>query len=86
MDIAKAKEFIYNDVKSNKIYISKDFDKLLDKVPYRLTKLCFAVVDTESGPILFEMDDSYSGEPIIMRRFMHYDSFMNYYTKKKIVL
>lgn len=84
MDIAKADKFIYHDVYDDITYISKDFDTLMEKVPHNLVSICKAVVNTESGPMIFEMDESYSGEPIIMRRFMHYDSYMSYY-KRNIV-
>lgn len=86
MDIAKADSFIYHDCHSNKTYISKDLNTLLEKVPDRLVSICKAIVNTESGPMIFDMDEAYSGEPIIMRRFMHYDSYMGYYRQTIVEL
>jgi len=74
MDKAKAKEFIFLDtidtICTNKIYVSKDLDKLIDMNNGSLISI-YAVVDTASGEQLFDMDFDYSGEPIITRAFIH---------------
>lgn len=79
MDIAKASKFLYND--GHKIYVSKSLDSFYEKCPYFRVGSCMAIVDTDAGPILYEMDTDYSGEPIIMRKFMHYKSYRNYFIK-----
>lgn len=85
MDIAKAKEFIYYNDDTNTIYISHDVHKLIDMHPYHDLTWIYAVVDTENGEKLFEMDFAYSGEPIIMRVFLHKNYYMNYRWTAKIV-
>lgn len=85
MDKEKAKEFVLNQVHDcNKIYISKDLQKLLDKNDGDLPFI-YAIVETESGDTLCEMDWSYSGEPIIMRRFIHKDYFFKHYSGSEVV-
>jgi len=85
MDTAKAKEFIFLDLwDDEKIYISKDLQKLIDKNEGTLSSI-YAVVDTESGEKLFEMDFAYSGEPIIMRVFLHKKFFMEHYKYHEII-
>lgn len=80
MDKEKAKEFIFLDIRNDveKIYISKYLDKLIELNEGTLNSI-YAVVDTESGEKLFEMDFAYSGEPIIMRVFLHKKFFMDHY-------
>lgn len=46
----------------------------------------YAVLETESGDTLMNMEWSYSGEPIIMRRFIHKDYFIKYKNKEVITL
>lgn len=85
MDKEKAKEFIFIDIfHDEKIYISRDLDKLIELNEGSLNSI-YAVVDTESGEKLFEMDFSYSGEPIIMRVFLHKEFFMNHYCNSEKV-
>lgn len=85
MDIAKAKEFIFLDLwNDEKIYISKDLQKLIDLNDGGLNSI-YAVVDTESGEKLFDMDFAYSGEPIIMRVFLHKKFFMDHYWNREII-
>lgn len=83
MDKEKAKEFIYAPHDDN-IYISKDLQTLLDANDNDLIWV-YAVIDTESGEVLMSMDWSYSGEPIIMRRFIHKAYFLKHYHNKTIV-
>lgn len=84
MDKEKAKEFIFYDNLEEKIYISKDINKLIELNDASLCGI-YAVVDTENGEKLFEMDFAYSGEPIIMRVFLHKDYFMKYYWNRPII-
>lgn len=84
MDKEKAKEFIYVPHDDDNIYISKDLQTLLDANDNDLIWI-YAVIDTESGEVLMSMDWSYSGEPIIMHRFIHKAYFLKHYHNKTIV-
>ena len=83
MDKEKAKEFIFFEPLEEIIYISKDVYKLIELNNGSLTSI-YAVVDTESGEKMFEMDFAYSGEPIIMCVFLHKDFFMKHYWNRPI--
>lgn len=86
MDKEKAKEFLFFDqINEDKeiIYFSKDLEKLIEMNDGSLTSI-YAVVNTESGEKLFEMDFAHSGEPIIMRAFLHKDFFMKHYWNREI--
>jgi len=85
MDKEKAKEYLFDDQKSHKIYISKDLQKLIDMNNGDLFFI-YAVIETESGDTLMNMEWSYSGEPIIMRRFIHKDYFIKYKNKEVTIL
>jgi len=85
MDKEKAKEYLFDDQKSHKIYISKDLQKLIDMNDGDLPFI-YAVIETESGDTLMNMEWSYSGEPIIMRRFIHKDYLLKYKNKEVIIL
>lgn len=80
MDKEKAKEFLFDDQKRHKIYISKDLQKLIDMNDGELFFI-YAVIETESGDTLMNMDWSYDGEPIIMRRFIHKEYLIKYKNK-----
>ena len=86
MEKEKAKEFIFLDLwhDDEKIYISQDLQRLIDLNDGSLNSI-YAVVDTESGEKLFEMDFAYSGEPIIMRVFLHKDFFMEHYWNREVI-
>lgn len=84
MDKEKAKEFLFYDILEEKIYISDDVDRLIEINEGSLTGI-YAVVDTENGEKLFEMDFAYSGEPIIMRVFLHKDFFMRHYWNREVI-
>ena len=87
MDIALAKEFILlNDYGEGdgKIYISKDLNKLLEMNDNTLIGI-YGVIDTENGEKMMTMDWSYSGEPLLMRVFLHKKFFINHYTNRAIV-
>lgn len=87
MDKEKAKEFIFvPDDGREKIYISKDLQKLMDMNNGEL-KGIYAVIETSSGDTLMHMDWSYSGEPIIIGRFVHKIflwSLLSYYDVVKL--
>ncbi len=85
MDKEKAKEYLFDDQNSHKIYISKDLQKLMDMNDGDLLFI-YAVIETESGDTLMNMEWSYSGEPIIMHRFIHKDYFIKYKNKEVIIL
>lgn len=87
MEVCKAKEFIYNPVSihsENKLYISKDLDKILEKTDGELISV-YAILETPEGLVLFDMDFTYAGEPIILRKFMHKDSYLGFYSHKEII-
>ncbi len=84
MDKERAKEFLLDDDDSGKIYISKDLQKLLDMNGNSLVGI-FAVLETESGDTLMHMDWDYSGEPIIMGRFLHKEFFFNANSHQEVV-
>lgn len=84
MDKEKAKEFIYAPHDEKNIYVSKDIQTLLDRGDNELFWI-YAVIDTASGEVLMSMDWSYSGEPIIMSRFIHKAYFLKHYHNKTIV-
>lgn len=85
MDKEIAKEYLFDDRNSHKIYISKDLQKLMDMNDGELFFI-YAVIETGSGDTLMNMDWSYSGEPIIMNRFIHKDYFIKYKNKEVIIL
>lgn len=85
MDVAKAKFFVYHGFKDeNVIYVSRDIQTLIDKQD-AIIPIINAVVETESGEIMFDMDTTYSGEPIITRRFMHYETYKQFHPSCKII-
>jgi hypothetical protein len=88
MDKEKAKEYIFLDtvnmLNTDKIYVSRDLDTLIKMNDGSLTSI-YAVVDTESGENLFEMDFNYCGEPIIMGRFIHKEFFMKWHDHLEVV-
>ena len=86
MDISKANKFIYidhgnhwNDYRVT-LYISSDIQKLIYRNGGALSNI-YAVLDTDSGPMLFEMDFSYDHDPIIARRFIHESFIMKHYDR-----
>jgi hypothetical protein len=84
MDKERAKEFLLDDDDNGKIFISKDLQKLLDMNGNRLIGI-FAVLETESGDTLMHMDWAYSGEPIIMGRFLHKEFFLDANSHQEVV-
>lgn len=85
MDKEIAKAFVLNQEKDcHKIYISKNLQTLLDKNDGELVWI-YAIVETESGDTLCNMDWSYSGEPIIMDRFIHKDFFFEHYSHIEVI-
>lgn len=83
MDKEKAREYLFDSQDEHKIYISKDLQKLMDMNSGELFFI-YAVVETESGDTLMEMDWSYAGEPIIMHRFIHKDYFIKFKNKEVV--
>lgn len=88
MDKEKAKAFLFDATHSgnncNTLFKSKDLQRLLDLNQGNLFFI-YAIIDTESGETLMNMDWSYSGEPIIMRRFIHLDFFLKYHWDKQVI-
>ena len=86
MELEFAKEFIYRDIDTHTIYITKTVDKLLEICPkHQIRHSAWAVLDTERGMELFELDMTYSDELFLWMRFMHRDSFFGFYGDYKIV-
>lgn len=86
MDIARAKEFILIPLLDDtKIFISKSLDKILDQNGEDGLTSVYGVIDTEDGEVLMTTDYAYSGEPILMRRFLHKKFFINEFTTKEII-
>lgn len=86
MDAAKAKEFILMPpLDDSKIFISKSLDKLIDKNGDDGIIGIYGVVDTADGDVLMTTDYAYSGEVILMRRFLHKKFFINEYTTKDVI-
>ena len=86
MDKEKAKAFLFDATHTGcmTLYKSKDLQKLIDMNNGDLFFI-YAIIETESGDTLMNMDWSYSGEPIIMDRFIHLDYFLKYHWNKKII-
>lgn len=85
MDKERAKSFVLDKVEDcRKIYVSKDLQKLLDKNDGELYFI-YAIVETESGDTLCNMDWSYADEPVIMGRFIHKDYFFKHYGHIEVV-
>lgn len=77
MDIVKAKAFIYSERASGVIYHSTDFYSILEVAQGEVAEIK-AIIDTPGGEMLCDMGESYGCEPIIMRPFMHYDSYIQF--------
>lgn len=84
MELQNAKEFIFNDMDAHKIYISKDLQKLRD-MNNGFLEFITAVVETESGDTLMELDTNYNGEVYIWRRVIHKDYYMKHYCNWEVV-
>ena len=86
MELEFAKEFIYRDMDTNTIYITRSVDKLREICPaHKIRHSAWAVLDTERGMELFELDTTYSGELFLWMRFMHRDSFFGFNNNYKVV-
>jgi len=85
MDIGLAKEFmLIDDIDGDTIYISNDLNKILEVNDNSLVGV-YGVMDSEDGEVLIHTGWNYSGEPIMMGRFLHKKFFINEYTTKNIV-
>lgn len=85
MELQFAKEFILRDSMNDLIYITKSYDKFLELLEKDKYLTPFAVVDTERGLEMFDIDKTYGGEYFIWRRFMHKDSFLKFHNDNKII-
>lgn len=85
MDL-QVKKYVYRDLDNDMIYLAKDLETLQDR--FELAKrYCgvFAICEISGGPTLFEVDQSYLGEPIIMQRIMHWDSFKKFHNDHNFI-
>jgi hypothetical protein len=81
MELAKAKYFVYRPPEAERtMYKSRDLQTVLNMTDNTLIGV-YACIDTDSGETLMETDFSYSGEPIIMGRFIHVRFMENYCNK-----
>ena len=85
MELRFAKEFILGDLCNDLIYITKSYDKFLELLEKDEYLTPFAVVDTERGLEMFEIEKNYDGEYFIWQRFMHKDSFLKFHNDNKII-
>lgn len=86
MELEFAKEFIYRDMDTQTIYIIHSVDQLREICPARKIRYsAWAVLDTERGMELFELDTTYLGELFLWRRFMHRDSFFGFHNDYNVV-
>ena len=86
MDITLAKEYMLIPLlDEDKIFISKDLDKILAKNGENGLIGVYGVIDCADGEVLMTTDYAYSGEPILMRRFLHKKFFINEFTTKDII-
>lgn len=88
MEKEKAKAFLF-DASHGKnhcmnLYKSKDLQRLMDMNDGELFFI-YAIIDTESGETLMNMDWSYSEEPIIIGRFIHLEYFLKSHWNKKVI-
>lgn len=88
MEKEKAKAFLFDASHGENhcmaLYKSKDLQRLLDMNDGELLFI-YAIIDTESGETLMNMDWSYNEEPIIMNRFIHLDYYLKYHWDKKVI-
>lgn len=84
IETCNAKEYIFNPTFGDKIYLSKDLKTLMDKNDGCLIGI-YAVLEMPDGLNVFTMDFAYDGDPIIMQRFMHKDSYLKFNNTKEIV-
>lgn len=88
MEKEKAKAFLFDASHGENycmsLYKSKDLQRLLEMNNGELFFI-YAIIDTESGETLMNMDWSNSEEPIIMNRFIHLDYYLKYHWDKKVI-
>ena len=86
MEIANVKRYICRDAYLDKIYISRSLQTLFDNVKLARDYIgLMGVLDTPIGEVLFSIEESYSHDPILMRRIMHYDTFMKFHLYSIII-
>ena len=86
-ELGDVKKYVYCPLSmfdDQKIYISKDLNKILEKTDGELISV-YAALEMPNGLTLFTMDFSCSDEPLIMHRFMHIDSFIKFNNDREIV-
>lgn len=88
MEKEKAKAFLFDATNGKNhcktIYRCRCLQKLLDMNDGELFFI-YAIIDTDSGETLMNMDWSYEREPIIMSRFIHLEFFLRYHMNKKLI-
>lgn len=88
MDKEKAKAYLFDATHRHDncktLYKSKDIEELIDMNNGELYFI-YAILETDSGDTLMNMDWSYEGEPIIINRFIHLDYFLKYHWNKQLV-
>lgn len=86
MEIANVKRYVCRDALLNKIYISRSLGTLFDNVELARDYIgLMGVLDTSVGEVLFSIEESYSYEPILLHRIMHYDTFMRFFPYAEII-
>jgi hypothetical protein len=86
MELAKVKKFVYYDARQKVIYTAKDLSTIFEEFEdSRLYAGLYGIIDTEIGEVMFKIDESYFGEPIVMDRVMHWDSFMKFHCMTKFI-
>lgn len=78
----KVKYFVHHDVLAGIMIYAKDFETIQSIDGYDIG--LYGIVETEEGDVLFKIDWTYSGEPIVMEKFMHVKSFLGFYGRRKM--
>jgi hypothetical protein len=81
MEISQAKFFIKRVYKDNKIYIGRELESIIKDSKVG----CFAIMPTDAGDILFEVDKKYDDTYFIWHKFMHILSFLKFNNYATIV-
>ena len=70
----KVKYFVHQDVLAGIMIYAKDFETIQSIEDYDIG--LYGIVETEEGDVLFKIDWTYSGEPIVMEKFMIHTSWI----------
>ena len=89
MELCYAKEFLYLGRDRKTIYISKNFESILEVASEINAKHMidiYAIMETEKGDDLHHMDRRYDGEPFIYswKRFLHLSFLLKYYSHYEV--